>query len=382
MKYGLYAPQVVGQPSEKGLCLYPAQDAVDSQSKVFVMCCNATDAITADLCAKTVGLHIQSNFNPNKLFTLQMLQAALDEARTELDGSDGTSLAVLCYHRGGVMMATVGAMQVHHLRRSEGRVLFSSLATDDTVERCVKPAVTRTTDVKPDDDFFITADEWLSDDQLLGLVQVNATEDEQTEVNPACGLLVTVETVIAEAADPMQPNDEAFSKNNARLFPAKKRKPSSSKNNTGLVVGLILGAILLAAGGWYGYEYFLLKRGKAQPKPEPTKVVPDTTATDTVQAEPVDSDSVKVAEPQPSGNYYNDPVVMPYSDPGPYVEPAEVAEPKNEQPAAGVETPEPPDDDDFDDEPEEPVNTGGVPPPPNRRKNRNQPQPVPPPPSK
>ena len=80
MKFELYAPQVVGQPSEKGLSIYPAQDMVDMQSRVYVMCYNALNSAKSDLCAQTVGHYIQSHFDPKQLFTVAMLQAALEEA--------------------------------------------------------------------------------------------------------------------------------------------------------------------------------------------------------------------------------------------------------------------------------------------------------------
>lgn len=385
MKYELYAPQTMGQPTQRGISIYPAPDTFSAPARVFVMCENPSQEATADLCAQTVGQYILRRFNPNKLFTAAVLQEALQHARTALEGSEGTAIAIVCFHRGGVLMASAGSLQIHHTRPNEGKILFSSLVNDDCVEQCIKPVLSRTTDVLPGDEFLITSSRMnpdLTDEQILAPTNIDQTpHDELTQVDGPCGLVVTVQSTQSEAADAMQPNDESFSRFNARLLPKKKVKNNGGKNRTGLVVGLLLTALLLAVGGWYGYEYYQAKKEKEQPKPKPVEVVPDSIPADTVP--PVTEDSAATTPPpassSSSSNYYNDPVEMPYSDPGPFVDPNELEKELNNPAETPQDTPPAPDEDDSFDQPEEPTKKGGVPPPP---KNRRKQQPVPPPPSR
>lgn len=175
---------------------------------------------------------------------------ALNRAYRRMHSKMATTLAVVCFHRGGVIAAHIGDTRIYHLRPQEGEIRFMSrdhsMVNDlsdlgtmtreqamqsnqrDVVTRALMPLVRYhalfdtafITDVKPGDAFVVASDgiqETIEPEQWNDILNANADADAtasdiilrsmNAEGNHSA-IIVKVENVEAEPIDNAQPDNE------------------------------------------------------------------------------------------------------------------------------------------------------------------------------
>lgn len=172
----------------------------------------------------------------------------------------GTTLTLLCLHRGGATMAHIGDSRIYHIRPAEGRILYKtrdhSLVYDlflageiereematygrkNVITRAIMPGMERqpkldiahTTDIQPGDYFFLCSDgmlEQMNDRQLMELLAGHDTNESKRQslveatsdnADNHTAWIVEIDAVTAEPADDQQKNDEITTKSNAMLL--------------------------------------------------------------------------------------------------------------------------------------------------------------------
>ena len=206
-------------------------------NRLFVLCDGMGGHDHGEVASQTVAEAIGNNIPQHMQAGLplrdELLADAIAAAYDQLDARDnpddrrrmGTTLTLLCLHRGGATMAHIGDSRIYHVRPSEHRILYHSrdhsLVMDlylageltreemDTYEgrnvitramqphqeRRFRPDIVHTTDLRPGDLFLLCSDgivEQLTDSQLLNILCGDDSDD---------SLLQCLRTATAAAAD-------------------------------------------------------------------------------------------------------------------------------------------------------------------------------------
>lgn len=282
MKYKISTPLAIyelGQRDNQEDAIYPRLGEASSKSRLFLVCDgmggHEHGEVASNAVLDAMSRYIRENFSADEVVTDAMLYSALEKAYRELDMHDsgearkmGTTLTLLCMHRGGVMVAHMGDSRIYHLRPATGEILYisrdHSLVMDlyqageisreemhtspkkNVITRAMTPGidnrskvdVAHITDVKPDDYFFLCSDgmlEQMTDSELLNIVADNTTDEEKRDVLVSATVnnkdnhsayLIHVLEVVSETMDAEQPNDEKTSRFNAvNIF--KQNEPQS-----------------------------------------------------------------------------------------------------------------------------------------------------------
>lgn len=198
-----------GNPHQED-CIFPLCSEISGNSRVFILCdgMGGHDAgeIASSVVCESLGKSISSMLNANPVFSITELEQALSVAYDALDANDtgstkkmGTTLAMVVFHRHGVMVAHIGDSRVYHIRtgnsenettilfQTEDHSLLNSLVKageisleeakksvkKNVITRAMQPNadrpeadVTEISDIQPGDWFYICSDGMLEQEEM------------------------------------------------------------------------------------------------------------------------------------------------------------------------------------------------------------------------
>lgn len=231
MRILLYQPQAIhelGGRKNQEDSIYPLLGEANDQNRVFVVCDGMGGMDKGEVASAAVRDAIsqmcESLYDPQKPFTDEQFQRALQQAYDALDAADvkhegtmGTTMTFICFHVGGCLVAHIGDSRIYHLRPSMGypdgvrfrsrdhslvqqlydlgEISYYDMATSprkNVILKAMQPyqdqrtkaTFAHITDVKPGDYFYLCTDgmlEQMEDDELLSIVgNPEKTDEEKT----------------------------------------------------------------------------------------------------------------------------------------------------------------------------------------------------------
>jgi len=223
MTIDIYQPQFIhelGQRKNQEDTIYPQDGTATESSRLFIVCdgmggheCGevASDAVCRGLSELSVeGIVTDEQF----IETLSHAYDVLDAADVNHEGKMGTTMTMLCLHRGGVLTAHIGDSRIYHLRPKTGEIRYRSvdhslvhqlyelgeisyndMATSNRKNIILKamqpyqesrtPAtLVHITDIRPGDYFYLCSDgmlEEMEDDELISILQAPSTDEQKME---------------------------------------------------------------------------------------------------------------------------------------------------------------------------------------------------------
>ncbi len=204
---------------------FPDADKPDSKQRFFVICDGVGGSKHGEVASNLVCQAFKkkmSAFNLKRDFTnddfqhvLDFAYDMLDEKGKDMDGDMATTLIFICFHVEGVTMAHIGDSKIYQIRKNDG-ILYRSddhslvnnlvhnglISPEEGIDhprknvimRCMSPVqvqynrgiatVYRTTDVKPDDFFFLCSDGVLQDfddDEIVEWITADADNSEKMQ---------------------------------------------------------------------------------------------------------------------------------------------------------------------------------------------------------
>lgn len=271
MKYKLFPPQAIyelGQRSNQEDNIFPAMGQATADDRLFIVCDgmggHEHGEVASKAVATTIGQTLTRALADEPRLTDDSINLAIAAAYERLDQLDrgearkmGTTLTLLCLHRGGVTAAHIGDSRIYHLRPATGEVRYlsrdHSLVMDlyqageitrdemrtspqkNVITRAMTPGkddrtradIVHIADVQPGDYFYLCSDgmlEQMEDDDLLALVSDNTTDTEKREAliratiankDNHSAYLIHVEQVTREQGDEALADDEMTTRYNA-----------------------------------------------------------------------------------------------------------------------------------------------------------------------
>jgi protein phosphatase len=266
MKYKLYLPQAInemGNRKNQEDTIFPVLGEATADSRLFIVCDGMggyeKGEVASDTVARAISDYLLRHCNLDEPLSDHAFGAALAAAFDALDEADpqrqnlmGTTLTMLCFHRGGCLAAHIGDSRIYHLRPATGDILYRSrdhslvqqlyemgeisyhqMKTSpkkNVVTRAMQPHqdtrskadLVHITDIRPGDYFYMCTDgmlELMEDEELMRIVGDKNTTDEQkkqqlieaTQHNSDnhSAYLIHIERVENEENDSLQLNDEA-----------------------------------------------------------------------------------------------------------------------------------------------------------------------------
>ncbi|MBQ8462812.1 MAG: serine/threonine-protein phosphatase, partial [Prevotella sp.] len=229
MKIQLFQPQAIyemGGRKNQEDSIYPLMGEATDQNRVFVVCDGMGGMDKGEVASAAVrdalGKMCESLYDPQKPFTDEQFQQALEQAYDALDAADvrhegtmGTTMTFICFHAGGCLVAHIGDSRIYHLRPSLGfpegvrfrsrdhslvqqlydlgEISYHGMATSprkNVILKAMQPyqdqrtkaTFAHITDVKPGDYFYLCTDgmlEQMDDDELLGIIGNPVRTDEE-----------------------------------------------------------------------------------------------------------------------------------------------------------------------------------------------------------
>lgn len=267
----------IGCRSNMEDCIYPAHGEATDKDRLFILCDgmggHENGEVASGIVCRVMADYIQ---NHSKGFiTDETIKAALNGAIEELNKEDngalrkmGTTMTLLCLHRGGCIAAHIGDSRIYHIRPKERRIMYKSRdhslvydlymageiskeeiatygrknvitrAIMPNQDECPKADVVHITDIKVGDIFYMCSDGMLEQMDDDGLVDVLCCEMpweekreqliEQTKDNRDnhSAYIISISDVIKEEGDDTLYNDEAVSRSNA-VYLEKRREELS-----------------------------------------------------------------------------------------------------------------------------------------------------------
>ncbi len=262
-------------------CLFPAiesempdykSDITERTHERLFMVCDGMGGhdhgeVASQLVCDVLPEYLYKHWTPGDVLTDDVLREALDETFRRINALDdgslrkmGTTLTLLCLHRGGVTMAHLGDSRIYHLRPCDRRLLYKSrdhslvydlfmageITRDEmnsyprknVITRAIMPGMERqpkmdvahTTDIQPGDYFFLCSDgilERMSDAELLALLAASKDNEAKRQqlievtrdnADNHSAWLIQIADVESEADDDRQPSNEATARCNALLL--------------------------------------------------------------------------------------------------------------------------------------------------------------------
>ncbi len=289
----------LGNRSNQEDCVYPEISQDTSKDNLFIVCDgmggHEQGEVASKIVCETISSFILSHHNQEEILSDDILHDAINAAYDNLDSADstdiarrmGTTLVLVCFHKGGCLMAHMGDSRIYHIRPSEHRIIYKSrdhslvydlfqageITIDElttypkknVITRAMMPhmeeryvaSVAHTADIKEGDCFYLCSDgmlENMTDNELLDvLCSGDSIEEKRKEligktINNAdnhSAHIIYVEKVIREDGDASLPTDENIVRYNAinleqEILPEDKCKESTSKPRTKDVVVKIL----------------------------------------------------------------------------------------------------------------------------------------------
>lgn len=207
MKINLFQPYSFTQQGDRDYqedARYPDNDAPSMKQQFFIVCDGVGGSEHGEVASNTVCQAFakkMSAYNLKKDFTNEDFKKVLDYAYDALDskgkdvkGDMATTLTFVCFHGNGCLMAHIGDSRIYQVRKNHGIVYRSddhSLVNNlvhkgvitpeegvdhpqkNVITRCMEPVedhhnrsmatVFRTTDIQPNDWFFLCSDGVLQD---------------------------------------------------------------------------------------------------------------------------------------------------------------------------------------------------------------------------
>lgn len=242
--------------------LFPLLGEATEADRLFIVCDGMGGHEKGEVASRLV-CDVMSEVIGSRLTTADtlgddLLREALAKTYQRLDALDdgayrkmGTTLTLLCFHRGGCTLAHIGDSRIYHIRPSERRVLYKSrdhslvydlyLSGEITYEemrtspqkniitRAMMPGednraradITHVADLQAGDYFYLCSDgmlEEMDDDEIVALLCTRASDESKrnrlidaTRDNSDnhSAYLVRVAEVTGEPGDDRLPNDEA-----------------------------------------------------------------------------------------------------------------------------------------------------------------------------
>ncbi len=267
----------LGQRQNQEDTLYPLSDNADAENPLFLVCDgmggHEHGEVASQLICSVVPGYLRQHWDGGVL-TDDVLRGAVDEVFRQMnrldDGSArqmGSTLTLLCFHRGGAAMAHIGDSRIYHLRPAQRRILYKSrdhslvydlfmageisqdeMATHpkkNVITRAVMPGlayqpkmdIAHSADILPGDYFYLCSDgmlETMNDEELLSVFAGGADEEEiirrlteatQHNRDNHSAWIVKVVQVEREPNDATLPHDEDRVRSNAMLFERRPTEP-------------------------------------------------------------------------------------------------------------------------------------------------------------
>ncbi len=279
MKIEIYDPQYIweiGQRANQEDAIFPKVGEATTDDHLFILCDGMGGHEHGEVASQTISQgiadYLKAHFDTAQPLTddtiLQALEAANEQLDTLDDGAQrkmGTTLTMLCFHRGGLTVAHVGDSRIYHVRPGSNSILYKSRdhslvydlyqAGEITAEEMktspqkniitraimpgktnrVKPDIAHITNIQPGDYFYICSDgmlEQMEDDELVGILAAEGTDEdkrqkliEATDGNKDnhSAYLVHVASVAVEQGDDQNVDDEGTTMSNAlNIVPVEK----------------------------------------------------------------------------------------------------------------------------------------------------------------
>lgn len=278
MKFKFYQPQAInemGARKNQEDTIYPAPRQATADSRLFIVCDGMGGYEKGEVASSTVANAISShvtqwrqraerlestgNSLPTPLsFTdadfdqaINAAYKALDDADQQAEGKMGTTLTMLCFHRGGCLAAHIGDSRIYHIRPKTGEILYRSrdhslvhqlyemgelqyheMKTSpkkNIVMRAMQPhqesraraELVHITDIRPGDYFYLCTDgmlECMDDEEIVEIISDKQADDEQkrqmlvdrtaNNADNHSAYLIHIQGVESEESDTSLPNDE------------------------------------------------------------------------------------------------------------------------------------------------------------------------------
>lgn len=254
MKFKISTPQIIRELPAAGTpttATFPSPSDADASARYHFVCRGqGEDSVSGKAAAaacSAVGRCIRLNADSDYVFGDNELDTLLRATRERLDeelprrGPKATvSMALLCLHRGGALMVHAGDCRILHVRPSRSALLYSSTPDEAPLRPHADdtglPTAVRSLDVRPGDRFLLVAGPAPEETALrecLNERRLNAAGVSQRlhslfQATPGehAAVLVEVESMELEAADALQPDDEAT---RAGIPAAAKPRPVSAE---------------------------------------------------------------------------------------------------------------------------------------------------------
>lgn len=139
MKISILQPQAIhelgSRPNQEDY-IYPCMGRATIEDRLFMVCDGMGGHEKGEVASRLVGETISAYFARSEESVIDdtLLGHAIDEAFDQLNSVStddslrrmGTTLALVCFHRGGCTMAHIGDSRIYHIRPSERRIIYKS----------------------------------------------------------------------------------------------------------------------------------------------------------------------------------------------------------------------------------------------------------------
>lgn len=262
----------IGKRKNQEDSIYPRRGEATEETRCFVLCDGMggldRGEVASSVVSSVLGQAINERLAHDGMLTDAAFEDALDKAYDALDAKSdvghtrnmGTTLALLCFHRGGCLAAHIGDSRIYHLRPKNDEIMYRSrdhslvyqlfeqgeLSVDEVrtfprrnvILRAMQPLQkTRTVadlvhirDIAAGDYFVIGSDgifEQLEDKVLMGILKSDAADKQKRERleqlttnnnDNHSAYIIHVKGVEHEPGDKEYPDDERAARDTNKLL--------------------------------------------------------------------------------------------------------------------------------------------------------------------
>ena len=298
MKIQLFRPQAVyeiGKRANQEDSIYPAFGNATEDSRLFMVCDGMGGHEKGEVASKTVcqamSQATEQLMEKGATVTKDMLKSilndtyeALDKADVFMEGKMGTTMALLCLHRGGAICVHIGDSRIYHLRpklkgnsqntnevvryRSRdhslvqhlyemGELSYNDMATSPKrnivlramqpyQEKRANPTMVCIADIQPGDYFYLCSDgmlEQMDDEELTDIIGSDMTDLQKAlelmnrtvdNSDNHSAYLVHVKDVEHERGDDLMPDDEQEARQRNKALNDKHKDLAWSDDTAGI----------------------------------------------------------------------------------------------------------------------------------------------------
>lgn len=271
MNYKLFLPLAIhelGQRQNQEDNIYPVKGEATPDNRLFIVCDgmggHEKGEVASNLVCQSISEYVRQHASSaDGDFSDELFCQALAYAYTRLDAADdgaakkmGTTLTFLFLHRDGAIMAHIGDSRIYHIRPGKGilyqsrdhslvfelfqagEITYDEMRTSpqkNIITRAMQPGeenrvkadIVHTTDIRPDDYFYLCTDgmlEEMENDELASILSADISDEEKRQrlilatadnKDNHSAYLIHIKDVVREEGDDEKPNDEATSRFNA-----------------------------------------------------------------------------------------------------------------------------------------------------------------------